>query len=384
MPQLLYKFLPFSLFILISCNTYKALPVKSMNSMANQPFLNIISDELVSLRDSGIKTTDASILKNDAILIRKSFGPQKPIYNEMVELFNPDNFNCGLGEKLKAKIKESKRQGESISGYVPDIVINNLSKYKNAVKLDDRGANALVHLFTYETNDNQESKPIVSQNTPTQLNFSTLNLIDNQNENYSSFSFTMDCSGYFSASAKVTTRGGFLGFGKVSATAEGENMINKNQSILIIRSLIYSPLYASYDGSFIYQIKDEMDSSTQKAVLKNRLLTLQGILNAIPKDDQIDDKRIYLAKNYEVIITSNKGNSGYNGAGKINADVQLNYSVVQSSGATNASNSVSRKSDYTNYSTYILEKDKDAIADKITFKRIKDKINELKSTIDKL
>lgn len=313
-----------------------------------------------------------------------SYGKKVSVYNDMLVLFNPDNLECGLSDKIKKRLKKSKRDGKNKEGFVPDIVVNNTSEFNNAIKLDDRGANVLAHYFTYELAENKESKPITSRNAPTQNNFNAINHIDNQPEGYESFYFTLDCSGFFSASAKVASKGGFLGIGNGSIAAEGESTIEQNKSVVVMRVLIHSPLYAAYVGSYLYHMDNAQNNEQKKKILDSRIRTLNAILNAVPIEDRIDDKKVYLNSNYEAFFTSNKGNSGFNGVGKLNTNLEVNISVIQGQAGAEASNSVSRKSEYTSYDTYILESNKDAIPETITFKKLKDKIVDLESSLNDL
>ncbi|WP_422105064.1 hypothetical protein [Winogradskyella sp.] len=314
----------------------------------------------------------------------ENYGAKVNVYNDMLVLFNPDNLECGLSDKIKRRLKKSKRDGKNKKGFVPDIVVNNTSEFKNAIKLDDRGANVLAHYFTYEIAENKESKPIISSNAPSQVNFNAIDHIDNQSEGYESFYFTLDCSGFFSASAKVAAKGGFLGIGNGSIAAEGESTIEQNKSVVVMRVLMHSPLYAAYVGSYVHNIDNAQSDAQKKIILNNRIKTLNAILSAVPEHDRIDDKKVYLNTNYEAIFTSNKGNSGFNGVGQLNSNLEVNISVTQSGVGAEASNSVSRKSEYTSYDTYIIESNKDAIPETITFKKINDKIVVLEAALNDL
>ncbi|QSE98703.1 hypothetical protein [Fulvivirga lutea] len=369
------KSLIIGLFVLAACDSpYRAPAPVTETTELNQPFLNEIAAIAEQLDTTAVK----------ANLNGENFGLKVDIYDEMLELFHPDKLTCGLSDKIRKRLKESTRSKKEKNGYVPDIVVNNTSEYKDAIKLDGRGANVLVHYFTYELDNGEESKPIISKDTPTQESFNVTQLIDNQNDAYESFIFTMDCSGYFSAAAKAAASGGFLGFGKGSVAAEGEKTINQSQSVVVMRALIYSPLYAAYDGSFIYKINEEMKIEDKRRIYQNRLQTLNGVINAIPNSHQFDSMRVFLNSNYEAIITSNKGNSGYNGTGKLNSNVELSFTIAQASGNIEASNSVSRKSEYSSYDTYIIEANKDVIPEELTLKKLNDKVEEIENLIENI
>lgn len=370
------------LMICISCSRpYIAPAPKIMPNENNSKTLDTLIATINFLKNKPKGNFTLSNFKLKEIEALNAFGDTVILYDELIDLFNPDKFSCGLSEKIRASLNKSKRENYDKSGFIPDLVVNNTSKFKKAVKLDGRGANVLVHYFTYEMADKKESKPITSVGTPTQMNFNTVNWVDNKNDSYDNFLFTMDCAGYFSASAKVAAKGGFLGFGKIEVEAEGANTINQSQSILVMRVLIYSPLYAAYTGQSLYYIGDNTDVAAKKEILNNRIQTLQGIIDAIPNIDQVDTRRVYLNANYEAIITSNKGNSGYNGTGKLNSNIEINFVVGQATGDAQGSNSVNRKSSYSSYNTYILMVNKDANVSNLTYKDLKNKIAELKAQL---
>ncbi|AXT61119.1 hypothetical protein D1816_12420 [Aquimarina sp. AD10] len=362
-----YLILILLLIITISCDDiYIAKETALENS--NQNFITKTKNVL-DLEKSNIENFE-----------NKNYGDSVVIYNELVALFSPDNFECGLSDKIKNRLKKSKREGKDIDGFIPDYVANNSIKYINGIKLNGRGANVLVHYFTYEKENGVESKPIISQDSPSQINFNAVDFIDDKNENYNSFYFTMDCAGFFSASVKASAKGGFLGIGKVDVAAEGENTINQSQSIIVMRVLIHSPLYSAYIGNSIFRINEDMDQNTKNKIYQNRVSTLKAVLNAIPTSDRLDTKEVYLNANYEAIITSNKGSSGYNGKGELNSNVQINF-TVQASGQVQANNSVSRKTEFSSYNTYILEKNVDVELEKITIQDLNSKIASLSQLI---
>lgn len=311
-------------------------------------------------------------------------GKEVLLYSELVELFDPDKLQCGLSPEIKQRLKAVSRNGESKLGHVPDVIYNNIGNVKKVIKLDGRGASILAHYFTYEKKDKSISKPIISVNTPTQTDFNISLILNKDKATYDNFFFTLDCSGYFSASAKAAAKKGFLGFGKIDIAAEGENTIDKNKSVVIIKSLVYSPLYSAYKGTGIYNASKTASNKLKKEILIQRIATLNGILEAIPKQHIKENSEIFLNVNYEAIIASNKGNSGYNGNGSLDSNVELAFSIVESKTGIKSKNSISRKSEYSNYDTYIIDMNIDATPDKLTMKDLNELINSLETEVEKL
>ena len=105
-------------------------------------------------------------------------------------------------------------------------------------------------------------------------------------------------------------------------------------------------------------------------------------MDAIPTGDQVDDRKIYLNANYESVITSNKGNSGFNGKGKLNTNIEINLSSTQA--GAEIKNSVSRKSEFENYDSYIIKANRSVALEDITVKKVRDKITEIKTQLTQL
>jgi len=310
--------------------------------------------------------------------IRESYGEQVKLEKEMIILFDPDNFNCGLSEKIKAKLKSYENEESRYAGFVPSTVRDNL-KYDLGYKMDGKGTNILLHYFILEKNKNEEKEPLITIGTPTQENYSLYEYIDNQKEGYEDFFFTMDCSGYFSISANIAAKGGFLGFGKADIAAEGKKTIGKSQSIFIARCILISPLYSAYKGYHMFEGQN-INQSQEKELIKKRIKILNGIINALPNDTE-DNWKIHLNTNIETIITSNNGNSGFNGSGSLNSNLSVNISSAQTKTGVSAKNSVSRKSQYTNFDTYIIKLNVLTSPLIVEVKDIKNKIKSLKKRI---
>lgn len=364
--------------------TITILTILALTACDNAYVAPILENKPLKDNQNFLKNTNAllnSFEKEETISGSENYGNSVIIYNELLTLFSPDNFKCGLNDKIKNRLKNSKREDKDVNGFVPDYVANSVNKFESGIKLKGRGANVLLHYFTYQKKNKKESIPITSKDAPSQLNFNAIDYIDSKNSNYDSFYFTMDCAGFFSASAEVSAKGGFLGFGKGSIAAEGKKTINQSQSIILMRVLIHSPLYSAFVDTSIFRIDPQMEQNVKNNIYNSQILTLQAILKAIPSHERIDNNRVFLNENYEAIITSNKGSAGYNGEGELNSNIQINFTSVQISGGVQATNSISRNTKFTSYNTYIISDNIDAELEEINIKDIRDKISALKQLI---
>jgi hypothetical protein len=374
------KIIPFLVLLYSSCDSPYVAPAPKQQSIKdNQNFLKAASSDITQLNTMilGIEGKAGEPIKFS------NYGDSVSVYKELTELFNPDKFQCGLSDKIRKRIKESQRETKADLGFVPDDIVNAVEGNKIAIKMNDKGANYLVHSFTYQRSDGTESKLVVVDNPFTDNNFTATNWIDVKPEKFSNFYFTMDCSGYFSATAKIAARAGVAGIGRISVDAEGQTALNRNQSIVFIKAIINTPLYAAFKGKAFFDISELSDKEKKVNLLEGRIKTLESILSAIPTEDLIDARNVYIRSNFAALITSNTGSSGFNGSGELKSNVELNY-VIQAEGTTKMGNTVSRKSSFKSFNTYIMDENIGVAQENITVKTIRDKITEIRGLISGL
>lgn len=362
-----------TMIIISSCEPYIAPRITDLAKKDNSKFLKELSNTISQVEE----------FKSNNLL--QGFGDTVLLYPEITKLFNPDELQCGLSEKIRDRIKESKREGEEGTGFIPNIVYRQISSYEKAIKMDGRGANVLLHLFHYK-NGNTISKPILASEAPTSSNFNSSVFIDNKNEAYENFFYTMDCSGYFSATAKVAVKSGFLGIGKIEVAAEGEQTLDKEQAIMVSKSLIHSPLYSAYIGSNYFNLTNDTSLTINDKIARISMAinNLKSVIQAIPTQDRNDSTLVYINANYEAVLTSNKGKSGFNGQGSLNGNLSLSIGGNGGSSSMNANNAIGRTSRFESYDTYVLNDNVNVALENITVKTILTKISELEEKIESL
>ncbi|CAN0085721.1 unnamed protein product [Chrysoparadoxa australica] len=140
-----------------------------------------------------------------------------------------------------------------------------------------------------------------------------------------------------------------------------------------------SPLYAAYkcEGEFQRNNSSNPDSNLENKT--RRLNTLKSIVNTVPNFAQLDSTEILLNANYDIIMTSNTGTSGYNGNGSI--DLNFNFDVGPGSGNLDLENDnkISRSSEYEEYNSYIVTYNLFQEPDRIYYKDLLELISDIES-----
>lgn len=340
--------------------TQKIDSVESKFGQSNTEFLK----ETISLLtqfdfDSAMRDTIQNI----------DIGKKVGLYKELLQLFDSDNFDCGCDEKLKRKLKKYRPSNleEDESGFIPRVVINNAFITDSVLLLDRSGSSILAHGLQYTKSTGDESKLLFARNSPTVNTFNVSDYIEDNPDTYDHFLYTLDCSGFLSAAVSAT-----VGVNKNSIRASANAVSKTDKSLIVVGGVMYSPLYQAYSGEGEFTSNDSV--SKQK-----RIKVLEAILSTIPEQDQQDNTQIIISTNYQVIITSNSGTSSFNGEAKLGVTGGIGFGIGSVSGEGNAEGNVQRKSSFTRYKTYLIERNVGAEPNDITVKSLKEKIDILKN-----
>lgn len=264
-------------------------------------------------------------------------SPMKNVYEDIINLFNPNDFDCGCTDKLKKNILKIPN-----SGFVPKVVTANIPTGTEGRYLVGRGSNILVHTFQLVDNKGIISKKRFNNLSPSTQNYNALDNLLVINDGYDNFYYSIDCSGYL---AGVISAGADVKNTKIELSAENASRMSK--SLIVIKGLLYSPMYQAVKNEGLFISKKEY----RKAVL-------QSILNKIPSS-YTDDTKILINSNYEVILISNQGSSSYNGKAETSATGSYNFLVGNAGGSVDARGNVGRTSNFARYNTYILDENKE-------------------------
>ncbi|WP_187261314.1 hypothetical protein [Pontibacter beigongshangensis] len=290
---------------------------------------------------------------------------------ELVKIFDPTNNRCNCGGQFIKKLKKIKLDNTDGTGFIPKIVQNNV-KAVDAFALSKSGGTVLAHSFTFTNSAGKESKIIYARDAPTRINFSEANYLMSGEGEYDSFIYNLDCSGYISAAVSASG-----GINSASIESAAKSATTVNNSMMVVGGVMASPLYQAYKGEGEFGMTD-------KQALTKRINVLNAILNEIPTHERIDSNKINLIPNYEVILASNKGESSFNGEGKITSSAGATVGVASFTSDVSTGGAINRKSSYKNYNTYITGTSIGKLTDIITVKSLKDLVSSLTTSLAKL
>ncbi|WP_286884302.1 MULTISPECIES: hypothetical protein [Sphingobacterium] len=295
-------------------------------------------------------------------------GKSVNLYDELLALFDPDNFSCGCDDELKNKLKKLKPANKDKAGFIPADVTKNVYYADNVILLDKSGSSILAHGFQYKSGT-AVSKLLFARNAPTVKNFNESDFIEKNPKTYNSFFYTVDCSGYLSAAISVAG-----GVGKNALKSSASAAQTKDKSLLVINGVMYSTLYQAFKGEGFFK-------GNSREVMTSRIETLLAIISEIPPLQRIPGTEIIINANYRIIITSDSGTSSFNGEAKLVANGGFSFGAGSVSAEGEGKGSVSRKSNFSSFKTYIIEENVGAVPQTITYTDLTTLISDLQSKI---
>ncbi|KUJ56380.1 hypothetical protein [Chryseobacterium aquaticum] len=292
--------------------------------------------------------------------------------DEMIKLFDPDRFKCDCDEKLSKKIKSNiisekgKNSAEKL-GFVPRLVRDRIENTP-AIKLSGMGSTILANSFnfTYVENGKEVNKSASVMNAPTAKNF----VIENYLElNYSNFLYNLDCSGYLSAVLSAN-----LSASAASIESSARGAFKSNNSLMILSGVMYSPLYQCYKGDGVFLNKDKETLTARRDVIAH-------IIKALPNVANNDSTVVDIPFDYRIILTSNKGDSNFNGEASLSAKVGAGFGFGSFAANGNTGGQISRKSNFADFDCYVIKINHLNQPDKITVLDLKTLLKELDSEL---
>lgn len=296
-----------------------------------------------------------NIVAQDTVI---SNNEDKPIIvnvkDSIAKLFDPDLQPCPLPEKILKKLKKLKADKQN---WVPKELAGNINGMPDmALYFKGKDLPLILHTIRAIHKDNRiDTLIVLGAQTAKDLVVS-----DYIWPGINNFGYTLDCSGFLNASIEGT------------ATVPGSDIttkagaaVEKQKSLFIGGGVIISPLYAAYYGE-------------SSGINMSKTLRLQ-ILTAIINSPEVNEGDILeLIMSFEVIWASSKGEQGFNGSSNITAKGSVGIGVAQISGSTNISGTVSRKSNFAEFDTYLTGRQRLNSPSRVSVSMIKTKITELK------
>lgn len=283
-------------------------------------------------------------------------GKPKSLEEELYKLFEPESFNCGCDLKLKKNIAKLNNE----KGYIP----NEIKKDVIGVignHLDRRGSNNLVNSFYIKDKNGNLSKRIYAKDSPTALNYDVLNYLVTTAHGFSNLYYTIDCSGYL---AGVINAG--VGIDDKSIKLSSQGAVDNKKSLVVIRGVLNSPLYQAIKQERVFS----QDNDLRKKVI-------QAIIDRVPTEFDDDESQIIINESYEVFLTSNTGNSSFNGKADMSASGGYNFIIGSVNSSVNSSGNIGKVSSFSEFNTYILNKNIDSYPVQIKLKDLKALLSSL-------
>lgn len=288
------------------------------------------------------------------------------ILDALIKFFDPSSFPCTDNKKLIDKVKKI-NINKKHKGFIPSAVKNKLPEKVDSVEyLDMLGSRIICNIFEYKSANNTIVKLGLARNSYSYSVFNIFDYLEKEEQGFSNYIYSLDCSGYFSLA--ISAAGGI-----------GENQLNSNteaafeadKSLLFVSGFVYLPLYASYEGTDRYSSKD----STTLAI---RIKNLDAIISELGQEPATT--LVTLNRNYQIILTSNSGTSKFNGKINFNASGGVNFGA-SIKGKSDNKVELTRSFEFNDYNTYILKKN--ILAPKLTVTK-QDLINRKSSLLQEL
>ncbi len=335
MKTLNFKFLTIYLttfLVIISCKMGSDNNKKSKadsNASGNELFMTntTLTDkdtELHPITDVNVEDQNATEMFENYIAKYDTDVKTIIIKNEMIKLFDPETHPCPLPLKLKEAINKLKKDKKPWYPKYIDNYLISIQK-KDAKYFPSSSVSQLFHEIIFK-NGTTEKKWLVSK-SPTYDNF-VIDLYYLKGKG--SFFYSLDCSGYFNAALNAAVSLPAI----ADLKAKAESALESSNSLFIAGATVVNPIFAAYFNNL------NMDNKLRISILKE-LVTVTGTS---------DDDIILIIPGFTALWTSNTGTSSFNGKGELAS----NASYAIGSGSASNSGTISRKSSYQNYNTYIV------------------------------
>lgn len=279
-------------------------------------------------------TRNQSIEKLDATE-KKELVLNVDVHEEISNLFAPDSqLPCKLPKKIINKIRKTKN-------WTPRVVRRNLSKIP---KVGDKVPN--ISALTYL--NSLSIVPVNGNAYEIEINSSPkLEMINFIDRGRTRFAYSLDCSGYLNAALEFNA-----GASAAKIKSSASSSLTDNGTVLLVRANVIPPVVEAVRKSLPASNRmNEIDAFTLILGLKKEL-----------RSDSMDEDKLVVNKIVDLLWTSNEGKSSFNGEASLSGGVR--FIGIQFS--ADAGGSLTRSSSFTNFDTYILNKEVRPLADPIT------------------
>jgi len=314
--------------------------LKTDSSINNKSFL---SDLTVNIDNMPIDNTEIS----EAVFDGSKIDTLEKVVGD---LFDPSKNPCPIPEKVAKKLK---KLNENKNGnWAPRFVKDHISKMPTTVlHIPRRSLNFILHYVTIKKSNGTQFKYLVSR-APSYQNLEVDKFIVTSIDH---FFYSLDCSGYLNASIEGS---GAVPGADIKAVAK--SALETQNSIFIGGGVVLSPICAAIYGDGFEDTHN--DSLMRKAILK--------AIVAIPNTSDNDTLDVNLS--FDAVWASKEGKSSFNGRADLKSGVGAGFGVASVSASANSGGAISRRSEFSNFDTYILTSHTLDRPTFITIKKVKD------------
>lgn len=316
---------------------------KAFDNVA-ESYLSEIPKPIAALKSVGFMTASVERL-------RRIGQKRVKLMDSIGSIFDPAKCGCHLPDNVRQRIKSKKN-------FAPPFITNQLAQFGDSadyVPLESVGS---VINTVFVKKGTKDPYPFPLNSAPGFENIDARSfLLDDR----SSFFYTLDCSGYFTAaieaSAIVTVSG-------ISSHAKTASKIQS--SMFVGGGILASPVYsAMYNGI----LGGKMDTT--------QMLNILNTVVAIPALADADS--VIVSSAFLVVWASNTGKSSFNGEADLSGRTGASFGVASFSASASAGGKVSRESTYKQYQTYVIDEERLTQRQRIKVADIKTRIQSLKT-----
>ncbi|WP_271783603.1 hypothetical protein [Aquimarina algiphila] len=279
--------------------------------------------------------------------------------DEVFKLFDPDNSLCDLPRKVKNRLKKLKERKKP---WAPKYIVEHIKGLPDSVlRLPRTSISVLIHnVYIKSANDNSNTtRKIPLFSAPTFKNLDIERFVITQG--FDTFFYSLDCSGYLNVAIEGS---GVVPGADIQGSAKAA--MDSKKSMFVAGGIITSPITAAFYGNFL-----GTDLSTSERI---------KILEELAKIPLIKDTdKIIVPSNYEAIWVSKEGSSSFNGSAEFGGKFNAGIGFASLSTNTNAGSSLTRKSSFNSFNTYITNRKIMTELSPFTIQEVKTKITELKT-----
>ncbi|MBN8785963.1 MAG: hypothetical protein J0I84_02605, partial [Terrimonas sp.] len=314
-----------------STNIDSGFLIKTNESIKNRQTLANINQRITAFRfdetlESSNKKSTLSFTNEDVKIVS--------LKSEVGKLFDPENHPCSLPEKIAKKLKKTNADGKP---WAPKFVAAHIAEMPDSVIYIPRQSisNLLHWISVKKQGSNAEIKKLVTA-SPT---YDNLNVEDYVLSGFNSFFYSLDCSGYLNAAIEGS---GAVPGADIKSVAK--SALETQNSMFIGGGVILSPLNAAYYGK-----KVTINTPTRLNILNALIATINEIANIS------DNDIVILNPAYDAVWASKIGASSFNGKADLKTSGGVGIGIAQISASASGGGSISRKSSFSNFNTYITK-----------------------------